>query len=300
MPSRIWPADSLVLPRRERRWFVAYIVSFMLFCAANTYSMMQFNSGFRYLLPVLPFIFLQASDALVRLKTPVLAAITVVVLAHGVVLSMAREVNDTEKNLRDRAELQGVSEVSLPGLDDALTGAVSDGVPARVLRPPEDGVQGRNCRGFPLLRQTRPRRPWLRGCRGTDRVVRRSRGDDLAARRGWRARSYAVSILARRIRLCTPRTARRLQRAARPRSRLQFLRLPRRPGRPRHPVLNEAALSGRAPCASSSADVSVSWQVTCRLAAPPTAHIDRWHLFGFSTSSASRPSNAAADALRHA
>ena len=40
----------------------------MLFCAMNRYSLMQFNTGFRYLLPIVPFAFLQASDFLARVS----------------------------------------------------------------------------------------------------------------------------------------------------------------------------------------------------------------------------------------
>ena len=49
------------------------------------------------------------------MKRGTLAAVTAVVLAHGLVLCMTREVNDTEKILRDRAVALGVSETELPG-----------------------------------------------------------------------------------------------------------------------------------------------------------------------------------------
>jgi hypothetical protein len=107
--------EPLVLPRRERRWSAAYVLAFLLFCAANWYSLMQFNTGFRYLLPVVPFVFLAATDHLVRLPRGWLVAVVVASIAHQGVLSMAREVNDTEKELRDRAEALGVSETRLEG-----------------------------------------------------------------------------------------------------------------------------------------------------------------------------------------
>ncbi len=115
----LWPAPraqeaSWILPRRERRWVAAFIVAFLLFNAANIYSLMQFNSGFRYLLPIVPFVFLQASDHLARMKRATLGVLSVLVIAHGLVLCMTREVNDTEKILRDRAVAENVSEAALP------------------------------------------------------------------------------------------------------------------------------------------------------------------------------------------
>ncbi|MEO6710169.1 MAG: hypothetical protein ABI054_02035 [Planctomycetota bacterium] len=116
----LWPAPrkedaTWVLPRRERRWVLALIVAFLLFNAANIYSLMQFNSGFRYLLPIVPFAFLQASGHLARMGRTALAIVSVLVIGHGLVLCMTREVNDTEKILRDRAVALHVSETELPG-----------------------------------------------------------------------------------------------------------------------------------------------------------------------------------------
>ncbi len=105
----LWPTfklaneSELVFPRRERCWAFAFVLATMLFSAANWYSLLQYNTGFRYLLPVVPFAFLQASDHLVRMKTRTLAVISVLVIAHGTVLSMAREVNDVENEIRHQA-----------------------------------------------------------------------------------------------------------------------------------------------------------------------------------------------------
>ncbi|MBI5433542.1 MAG: hypothetical protein HZA52_11995 [Planctomycetes bacterium] len=113
--ARVMKAEKLVFPVRERRWAFAIVLSFMLFCAANWYSLLQFNTGFRYLLPCVPFLFLSACDGLARMRPGWLALLSALVIGHGVVLSMAREVNDTENLLRHEAVEQGISELSLPG-----------------------------------------------------------------------------------------------------------------------------------------------------------------------------------------
>ena len=51
---------------------------------------MQWNTGFRYLLPLLPFVFLQAADHLRRLPTVALGAVVVFSVVHEWVLAMHR------------------------------------------------------------------------------------------------------------------------------------------------------------------------------------------------------------------
>lgn len=89
-PSRWYPAQTLALPRRERRFAAAFMLAFMLFCACNQYSRLQWNTGFRYLLPLVPFAFLAASDHLARMPTAVLGVVTTLAVAHSWVLSMFR------------------------------------------------------------------------------------------------------------------------------------------------------------------------------------------------------------------
>jgi hypothetical protein len=113
-PTRDIPDDALLLPRRERRMIIVLIALYMIFCSMNRYSLMQFNTGFRYLAVLLPFIFLQASDRLARFQPRTLWLLTIPLVLHSAVLCMTREVNDTEKILRDRAVALGVSELALP------------------------------------------------------------------------------------------------------------------------------------------------------------------------------------------
>lgn len=91
----LWPTRDrgdvpLVLPRRERRFVALFVLGYMLFCAMNQYSRLQWNTGFRYLLTLVPFVFLQASDHLARMRTWVLAVVTVPVVLHSWVLGMVR------------------------------------------------------------------------------------------------------------------------------------------------------------------------------------------------------------------
>ena len=53
--------------RRELIFIVAFVALFFIFCAANQFGRMQFNSGVRHIVPVVPFLFLLASNVLLRM-----------------------------------------------------------------------------------------------------------------------------------------------------------------------------------------------------------------------------------------
>jgi hypothetical protein len=77
-PVWIW-RKSRFLEKRELVFACAFIALFFLFCAANQYGRMQFNSGVRHIVPVVPFMFLLAANVL--LKMPRIAAVLIGVLA---------------------------------------------------------------------------------------------------------------------------------------------------------------------------------------------------------------------------
>ncbi len=91
IPTYFYNRNKLILPRPERILVFVYFVMFLIFCAANQYSRMQFNSGFRYLLPLVPFIFLASCDHLVRLPRFLLTILLIPVFFHSWVISMVRE-----------------------------------------------------------------------------------------------------------------------------------------------------------------------------------------------------------------
>jgi len=86
--------NERILPGPERWFVIGLLASFLLFCAANQYSRMQWNTGFRYLLPLVPFVFLQASDHLARLPAKWLAAVAALVLVNSWVIASVREAVD--------------------------------------------------------------------------------------------------------------------------------------------------------------------------------------------------------------
>lgn len=95
IPARLQRAGARLLPRPERRFIAAFTLAFLIFCASNQYSLMQWNTGFRYLLPLVPFLFLQVAEVLKGVSPRVFAAVAIPAVAHGWILSMARYTQPT-------------------------------------------------------------------------------------------------------------------------------------------------------------------------------------------------------------
>ncbi len=59
--------ESRLLENRELIFAVGFTLSFFVFCAANQYGRMQFNTGVRHIVPVVPFVFLLTANVLLKL-----------------------------------------------------------------------------------------------------------------------------------------------------------------------------------------------------------------------------------------
>jgi len=74
----------------ERRAGFGWVIAFMLFCAANQYARMQWNTGVRYLMPLVPFLFLAACDGLGRLPGALMGVVIGACTLHEWVICLAR------------------------------------------------------------------------------------------------------------------------------------------------------------------------------------------------------------------
>lgn len=70
--------NSRLLEKRETIFVIAFTLLFFIFCSANQYGRMQFNSGVRHIVPVVPFLFLLTAPVL--LKMPRLVAVLLGIL----------------------------------------------------------------------------------------------------------------------------------------------------------------------------------------------------------------------------
>ncbi|MGH9387709.1 MAG: hypothetical protein ACRD2N_25920 [Vicinamibacterales bacterium] len=91
VPTVWYRPEYLVLPRPERRFVGLTVVLFLLFCSANQYSRLQFNSGFRYLLPLVPLLFLAISDHWIRMRSWARVGLATTAVIHSWVVVVFRE-----------------------------------------------------------------------------------------------------------------------------------------------------------------------------------------------------------------
>jgi hypothetical protein len=87
------------LDRRKRlvgdleTWcIVVFTVLFFIFCSANQFGRLQFNSGVRYIVPVVPFLFLLVASVLLRLPKIVAVLFGIVATYWSWCLAMYRDV----------------------------------------------------------------------------------------------------------------------------------------------------------------------------------------------------------------
>jgi hypothetical protein len=82
---------------------------FVLFCSANQYGRMQFNTGVRHVVPVTPFVFLLAAIVFVRLPTVFAAVVGVTATYWSWCLCMYRDVE------RGSGVLQSIKHITRHG-----------------------------------------------------------------------------------------------------------------------------------------------------------------------------------------
>jgi hypothetical protein len=84
------------LPRPEALFLLAFSAGFVLFFSAVQYTQLQWVTGVRYIVPVIPALFLLAVPALERLRPGLLFAVVVAAFAESWCLSMVRAVYVTD------------------------------------------------------------------------------------------------------------------------------------------------------------------------------------------------------------
>jgi hypothetical protein len=82
--------NGWIVGKRERRFVWSFVWVFMAFCAMNRFSLLQFNTGFRYFLPLVPFLFLFVCDRVKDWPLRRIGWLAVPAIAHTWVLSMSR------------------------------------------------------------------------------------------------------------------------------------------------------------------------------------------------------------------
>lgn len=79
-----------IVTRGERTTILLFALAFVLFTSMNRYFDLQWNTGFRSLAPLVPFLFLLACEELARLKPLALTLVAAPCVLHGWILALAR------------------------------------------------------------------------------------------------------------------------------------------------------------------------------------------------------------------
>jgi len=82
----------VVLPRRELWTLLGIFVALWLFFSGSNYTRLQFNTGVRYMAPIIPFLFIPAAAVLVRIPRSIARVVAVLSVALAWCLAMYREV----------------------------------------------------------------------------------------------------------------------------------------------------------------------------------------------------------------
>jgi hypothetical protein len=86
-----WLMPRAWLTARQTWLIFGFMSAFVLFCSANQFGRLQWNTGIRYLIPLVPFLFLYTIPVLRRLPPIVKQLILIGSVAQAWVLAMARE-----------------------------------------------------------------------------------------------------------------------------------------------------------------------------------------------------------------
>ena len=87
----VWLAPGAWFSRAEKWLLAAAALAFLVFCSANQFARMQWNTGVRYLVPMVPFLLLGVVVVLERLSTGARYAIAAAAFTQAWVMAMVRE-----------------------------------------------------------------------------------------------------------------------------------------------------------------------------------------------------------------
>jgi hypothetical protein len=88
-----WICASVRIVKKTETWCILlFCLSFFIFCSANQYGLMQFNSGVRHVVPVTPFLFLIVAGVLIKMPAVLAVPFGIAVTYWSWCLAMYRDV----------------------------------------------------------------------------------------------------------------------------------------------------------------------------------------------------------------
>ncbi len=120
-------------PGLEMNFIIGLFLGLLIFSSANNFAYLQFNTGLRYLAPLIPFLFILVSITLMRLPRWIVSAIVIVSVFQSWSMAMYRDVEQTSGVLNPviRTMREGINFPVLETID-RFGGAYNDLMPVGI------------------------------------------------------------------------------------------------------------------------------------------------------------------------
>ncbi len=104
-----WTRARRIIGSLETLFVLSFVLGFFVFCAMNQYGFLQFNTGVRHVVPVVPFLFLVVPGILMRMPSWLAATVAAATTYWSWCLAMYRDVE------QGRGILESIIQVTLSG-----------------------------------------------------------------------------------------------------------------------------------------------------------------------------------------
>jgi hypothetical protein len=105
-----------VIPLRETIFILGFFVAFTLFFGNVQYTRLQWVTGIRYMVPVIPFLFLLTGAVLIRMPRILFYSLSILAFAESWAMSIVRSVGVPEAGVIDSIHRVFAGEIQLPWL----------------------------------------------------------------------------------------------------------------------------------------------------------------------------------------
>ena len=106
-----------LVPFRDAMFILLFFIMFTLFSSCIQYSRLHWVTGIRYIVPIIPFLFLLTACVMVRMPTVIAYGLAILAFAESWSMSMVRRVGVPEEGVIDSIVKVFLDGLQLPWLD---------------------------------------------------------------------------------------------------------------------------------------------------------------------------------------
>jgi len=109
--------NTNLVPFRETMFILLFFIIFTLFSSCIQYTRLHWVTGIRYIVPIIPFLFLPTACVMVRIPTVIAYGLAILAFAESWSMSMVRRVGVPEEGVIDSIVRVFLDGLQLPWLD---------------------------------------------------------------------------------------------------------------------------------------------------------------------------------------